>query len=209
MPRISRIELVGREVDASLRGLMAEDNSEVSTLELTSERSSATQDDVRRLQDNNLSDELKKRKIEHIYNNGSWISQDEYEISKIRKVVRRYVFKYTKFCIGEGQSSKKDLTPKQKAKNKMLGNTHEMADLTIKNNYISECMKECGMGECEKSLTVRTVWWKTYSNIVLHETRLLRGRMNYNMRKLIFDGEKFLMLFYFHYYQYIINYLFF
>ena len=56
MPRMSRIELVGREVDASLRGLIVEDNSEVSTLELTSERTSATQDDVRSLQDNNLSD---------------------------------------------------------------------------------------------------------------------------------------------------------
>ena len=44
----------------------------------------------------------KKRKTEQIYLSGQWKDEDEYEITKLRQVIRNHIFKHLKFVKGEG-----------------------------------------------------------------------------------------------------------
>ena len=44
----------------------------------------------------------KKRKAEATYLSGQWQDEDEYEITKLRQVVRNHIFKHLKFVKGEG-----------------------------------------------------------------------------------------------------------
>ena len=47
--------------------------------------------------DNALSLNDKKRNIENVYTSGQWKDEDEYEITKIRQVVRNHIFKHVKW----------------------------------------------------------------------------------------------------------------
>ena len=59
---------------------------------------------------NSLSVNEKKRKAEATYLSGQWQDEDEYEITKLRQVVRNHIFKHLKFVKGEGSipCAKKD-----------------------------------------------------------------------------------------------------
>ena len=57
------------------------------------------------LNENVLSPDMKKRKLEEICSNGRFQDEDEYEVLKVRKVVRQHIFKHLKFCKGEGTKS--------------------------------------------------------------------------------------------------------
>ena len=64
--------------------------------------------------DNALSLNDKKRRIETVYSNGQWKDEDEYEIAKIRQVIRNHIFKHVKFVKGEGSrpGAKRDIQKK-------------------------------------------------------------------------------------------------
>ena len=65
--------------------------------------------------DNGLSIEDRKRKIDAIFLSQQWIDEDEYEITKIRQVIRNHIFKHVKFVKGEGSipTQKKDNKSRQ------------------------------------------------------------------------------------------------
>ena len=79
--------------------------------------------------DNVPSVEDKKRKIETIYLSVQW--EDEYEITKLRQVIRNHMFRRVKFVKGEGAKpcAKKDLKTK-KANQLTFGKCHERPGLT-------------------------------------------------------------------------------
>ena len=81
--------------------------------------------------DNGLSIEEKKRKIDAIFLSQQWNDEDEYEITKIRQVIRNHIFKHVKFVKGEGSvpTQKKDNKSRQ-LKTLMFGKCHERPDLT-------------------------------------------------------------------------------
>ena len=156
--------------------------------ELLSQSTGGSNEDFRRQEENNLTLIEKKRKIDDIYSNGSWKDEDEYEVMKIKKIVRTHIFKYNKFCKGEGMAGLNSKRYKAGLWKAQLGQTHERADLTKVRGYVFEVMNLCGMGDDKKSLSTRTLWWKTYNEYILYEVRQLRGRMNYNIRKSCTEG---------------------
>ena len=44
----------------------------------------------------------KKRKTNDIYLSAQWNDEDEYEVTKLRQVIRNHIFKYVKFVKVEG-----------------------------------------------------------------------------------------------------------
>ena len=60
--------------------------------------------------DSTLSVEQKRRRIDSIFLSQQWIDEDEYEITKLRQVIRNHIFKHVKFVKGEGSlpTRKKD-----------------------------------------------------------------------------------------------------
>ena len=140
--------------------------------------------------DNALSLNDKKRRIETVYSNGQWKDEDEYEIAKIRQVIRNHIFKHVKFVKGEGSrpGAKRDIRKKQ-CKDLVLGKCHERPDLTKSTGYECEIMRLVGLTNENLSITTRALWWKTYNQYIHHEIRQLRGRMNACMKASITDGK--------------------
>ena len=62
--------------------------------------------------DRDLSVNDKKRKTNEIYLSAQWNDEDEYEVTKLRQVIRNHIFKHVKFVKGEGA------VPSQKKGNK-------------------------------------------------------------------------------------------
>ena len=140
--------------------------------------------------DNALTVNDKKRKIENIYTSGQWKDEDEYEITKIRQVIRNHIFKHVKFVKGEGSipGAKKDMRSKR-CKELVYGRCHERPDLTKSTGYECEILRLVGYTNENSSITTRALWWKTYNTYIHHEIRQLRGRMNACMKASITDGK--------------------
>ena len=79
---------------------------------LSQAASTVTNDSI--LNESVLSPDMKKRKLEEIYSNGKFQDEDEYEVLKVRKVVRQHIFKHLKFCKGEGTKSANNFEKKKK-----------------------------------------------------------------------------------------------
>ncbi len=136
-----------------------------------------------------ISDNDKKRKAELIYLSGQWKDEDEYEITKLRQVIRNHIFKHLKFVKGEGTipCAKKD----RKSKNNhqlLFGMCHERPDLTKQTGYECKILRLVEMNETATSITTQALWWKTYNSYVHQEIRQLRGRMNNAMKLAITQG---------------------
>ena len=139
--------------------------------------------------DNGLSVEEKKRKVDDIYLSKQWTDEDEYEVTKLRQVIRNHIFKHVKFVKGEGAVPRNKKENKSKPlKNLMFGKCHERPDLTKLSGYECQILRMIGMSEKHTSLTKRTLWWKTYNTYVHHEIRQLRGRMNAGIKLSITEG---------------------
>ena len=52
--------------------------------------------------DRGLSVNDKKRKTNEMYLSAQWNDEDEYEVTKLRQVMRNHIFKHVKFVKGEG-----------------------------------------------------------------------------------------------------------
>ena len=50
--------------------------------------------------DNGLSLDEKKRKIDGMYLSAQWNDEDEYEVTKLRQVIRNHIFKHVTFVKG-------------------------------------------------------------------------------------------------------------
>ena len=139
--------------------------------------------------DNVPSVEDKKRKIEMIYLSGQWEEVDEYEISKLRQVIRNHIFKHVKFVKGEGAKpcAKKDLKTK-KANQLLFGKCHERPDLTKLTGYECQILRMVGLSEIDATIIKQALWWKTYNSQVHKEIRQMRGRMNAAMKTSIRQG---------------------
>ena len=140
--------------------------------------------------DNGLSIEQKKRKIDEIFLSQQWNDEDEYEVTKIRQVIRNHIFKHVKFVKGEGSvaTNRKDNRSRQ-LKNLMFGKCHERPDLTRQSGYENQILKLVGLGEHDTSFVKRALWWKTYNNYIHQEIRQLRGRMNAGIKSSISEGN--------------------
>lgn len=167
------------DLSCSYRGSISNSNESIVESTVTTESI---------IDDGALNEVEKKRKISEIYNNGLWKEEDDHEIHKVKKVVRHNIFKYVKFCKGEG-NSKVDNNRKKKTKNNVLGVAHDKADLTKRVGYEYEVMKLCGKDDRHKSLTERAMWWKTYNIYVVAEIRKQRGTVNYKIRKNFSEGK--------------------
>ena len=122
-----------------------------------------------------LDDEQKKRKVEDVYSDGRFANEDEYEIMKVRKVIRTHIFKHVKFCKGEGNTSRWNPFEKQNTKIWLYGKSHEKADLSKRTGYEHNIMKLVGHDENNQSLTDRALWWKTYNIHVIKKLDSLEG----------------------------------
>lgn len=144
--------------------------------------------------DNGLSIEEKKRKIDAIFLSQQWNDEDEYEISKIRQVIRNHIFKHVKFVKGEGSvATHKNDNKSRQLKNLIFGKCHERPDLTRLAGYEYQILKLVGLSEEDSSLARRALWWKTYNNYVHQEIRQLRGRMNAGIKTSITEGKLYTM----------------
>jgi hypothetical protein len=106
-------------------------------------------------------------------------------------VVRKLIFKKIKFCKGEGAVSSKHSQKGNKLeakRKKILGMSHEHADITKDRGYVFEIMKECGITKDHMTLKDRALWWKCYNHIALNEICQQRGKMNYYVHKCITTG---------------------
>ena len=132
----------------------------------------------------------KKRKIDAIFLSNQWKEEDEYEITKLRQVIRNQIFKHVKFVKGEGgvSVSKRDKKTRQ-MKKLLFGKCHERPDLTKLTGYECQILKMVGLSEENASLTRRALWWKTYNIYVHQEIRQLRGRMNSNLKSSVTEGK--------------------
>ena len=139
--------------------------------------------------DNGLSLEEKKRKIDGIYLSAQWNDEDEYEVTKLRQVIRNHIFKHVKFVKGEGAvpTRKKDNKSRQ-LKKLSFGKCHERPDLTRLTGYECQILSMVGMSLEDASLIRRALWWKTYNIYVHQEIRQLRGRMNAGIKLSITQG---------------------
>ena len=131
----------------------------------------------------------KKRKAEQIYLSGQWKDEDEYEITKLRQVIRNHIFKHLKFVKGEGTipSSRKDRKTKKRVQ-LTYGMCHERPDLTKQGGYELKILRLMGMSEINTSITAQALWWKTYNSYVHHEIKQMRGRINAAMKLAITQG---------------------
>ena len=139
--------------------------------------------------DNELSLKEKKRKIDGIYLSAQWNDEDEYEVTKLRQVIRNHIFKHVKFVKGEGAvpTQKKDNKSRQ-LKKLLFGKCHERPDLTRQSGYECQILRIVGMSYEDTSITRRALWWKTYNTYVHQEIRQLRGRMNAGIKLSIMQG---------------------
>ena len=93
--------------------------------------------------DTRLNEDEKLQLLEKTYLSEQWIPADDHEIDKVRKVIRRHIFKELKFVKGEGTLTDTKKTDKGKNKNKRqrtpvyaIGKSHERPDLKGKKNRI-------------------------------------------------------------------------
>ena len=118
--------------------------------------------------DEQLTTEQKKRKFEQIYSSCRWQEEDQYEVQKVKQIVRNNIFKHVKFVKGEGY---KNITSDAERKNgkgnmKEYGKCHKWADLTKLTGYKYNVMKLAGITEMNSSITDRALYWKTYNAYV-------------------------------------------
>ena len=134
----------------------------------------------------------KKRKLEDLYSTHDFskIKIDEYELIKLKRIIRNNIYRTVKFLRGEGNSNMGTRTDMMRSLKSIpvIGKSHDFADLNKKTGYEVEILKMCGLEEGKKTLTQRCDWWKTYCGSIKKELRNQRGRQQYNIRKTIIEG---------------------
>ena len=146
--------------------------------------------------DARLTEDEKLQLLEKTYLSEQWLPSDDHEIDKLRKVIRKHIFKQLKFVKGEGTATDNKKTDKGKNKNKRqrtpvyaIGKCHERPDLRKKTGYEVKILSEVGKDERTSTIVSRALWWKTYQSHVHNEIRQLRGRVNNNVKQCLIAGK--------------------
>ena len=148
---------------------------------------------IRTIPEKNMSQEDKMARMETIYSSTEYGEDEcEFEVAKVKKMVRDNIFCLTKFCKGEG-NPKVPVRPKPGKPKKVVlmkvGKTHELADVTQKKGYEYIVMKLCGLEEGKRTLDERCKWWKTYNYYVKYEIGQQRGHIQYMLRLTLTQGK--------------------
>jgi hypothetical protein len=94
---------------------------------------------------------MKRRgKIEDVYSSKQWKEEDEYEVTRLRLVLRNHIFKHVTFIKGEGAKKTDKGTKKNYSKNVVYGKCHKRPDLTKKSGYKYAIMNLVWLGWVER-----------------------------------------------------------
>ena len=83
----------------------------------------------------------KKSKVEEVYSDGRFKHEDRYEIMKVQMVIMTHIFKYVKFCKGEGTTFPANSFEKKNVKILQYGKSHKKADLSKHVRYEYNIMR--------------------------------------------------------------------
>ena len=143
-----------------------------------------------RVNEQQLSTEEKKRKIDEVYSSKRWQEEDKYEANKVKVITRTNIFKHVKFIKGEGNKLATNILERKNRKDrKEYGKCHERADLTQVRGYEYTVMKLAGITEETTSFVNRALWWKTYNDHVKEEIRQMRGWMSAYVKETVNAGK--------------------
>ena len=131
----------------------------------------------------------KKRKIEDVYSSKQLKEEDEYEVTRLRLVIRNHIFRHVKFVKGEGAQKTDKGTKKNNSKNLVFGKCYERPDLTNISGYEHAIMDLVGLNDDKTTLVKIALYWKTYNNYIHKEIGELRGRANVAIKSCILEGE--------------------
>ena len=147
-------------------------------------------------------DEKKLRRIrekidltyEKIYQNGEYIEERREVVNAIRKMVREYIWPYTKFVKGEGHYIKTTVgigkKPKKRKATVRYGISHEQPNLNTrfgKHGYQMMVMKKMNLERhCDKD---KALWWKTYEGVVKDEIQKMRSNKATDIKRCMIEGE--------------------
>ena len=143
-------------------------------------------------QDVRLTEDQKLQLLEKTYLSEQWTPTDDHEIDKLKKVIRKHIFKHLKFVKGEGTAHDNKKTVKGKRQRTpvyAIGKCHERPDLRKKTGYEVKILSEVGKDERTSTIVSRALWWKTYQSHVYNEIRQLRGRVNNNVKQCLITGK--------------------
>lgn len=139
-----------------------------------------------------LTEDEKLQLLEKTYLSEQWTPSDDHEIDKLKKVIRKHIFKHLKFVKGEGtapDTKKTDKGQRQRTPVFAIGKCHERPDLRKKTGYEVKILSEVGKDERTSTIVSRALWWKTYQSHVYNEIRQLRGRVNNNLKQCLITGK--------------------
>ena len=139
-----------------------------------------------------LTEDQKLQLLEKTYLSEQWTPSDDHEIDKLKKVIRKHIFKNLKFVKGEGTAHDTKKTVKgqrQRTPVYAIGKCHERPDLRKKTGYEVKILNEVGKDERTSTIVSRALWWKTYQSHVYNEIRQLRGRVNNNVKQCLITGK--------------------
>ena len=139
-----------------------------------------------------LTEDEKLQLLEKTYLSEQWTPSDDHEIDKLKKVIRKHIFKHLKFVKGEGtapDTKKTDKGKRQRSPVYAIGKCHEHPDLRKKTGYEVKILSEVGKDERTSTIVSRALWWKIYQSHVYNEIRQLRGRVNNNLKQCLITGK--------------------
>ena len=142
--------------------------------------------------DARLTEDEKLQLLEKTYLSEQWTPSDDHEIDKLKKVIRKHIFKHLKFVKGEGtahDNKKTDKGKRQRTPVYAIGKCHERPDLRKKTGYEVKILSEVGKDERTSTIVSRALWWKTYQSHVHNEIRQLRGRVNNNVKQCLITSK--------------------
>ena len=112
-----------------------------------------------------LTEDQKLQLLENTYLSEQWTPSDDHEIDKLKKVIRKHIFKHLKFVKGEGTAPDTKKTDKGKNENKRQrspvfadGKYHECPDLRKKTGYEVKILNEVGKDERTSAIVSRALW---------------------------------------------------
>ena len=132
-----------KSASSSRGGIHDETNNQINNAGQTAEQSLITDDSMIREVD--MTEEQKKRKLEdlHSTHDFSKLKVDDYEVIKLKRVLRQNMFPVVKFLRGEGNShmgTRTDVMRTLKHR-PVIGKCHDFADLNKKTGCEIEIMK--------------------------------------------------------------------
>ena len=129
-----------------------------------------------------------------IYRNDEYVEERREVVNELRKMVREYIWPYTKFVKGEGHYIKTTVgigrKPKKRKATIRYGISHEWPNLNTrfgKQGYQMMVMKKMNLDK--NSDMEKALWWKTYEGVVKDEIQKLRSNKATDIKRCMIEGE--------------------